>query len=206
MYVPRIHRPEAQEAIFDHIKKNGFGTVIGQKEGKQIAVHVPLLVKEIDGKRVLTSHVAVANEIKSCFDGKQELLAIIMQQHAYVSSSWYSHVNVPTWNYIAVHIYGTAHVMTGEELYSSLDSLVEKYEQGRSDRFFVNQMGDKMFQAHIRGLVGFRLNINRIEAAYKLSQNRNDKDYKNIILELEKERHSLSTEVASEMKKLREEK
>ena len=204
MYVPSIHKPQDQIDVYEYIRSNGFATLIGEKDGRQLATHIPMFLDQSEeGDYHLLSHIAVANEQKVCFDGKQELLAIFMEQHAYISSSWYDHVNVPTWNYVAVHAYGSAIIMKGEELVASMQKLVHQYEDGRSGRFQMSDMPENMLQAHLNGVVGFSMKIERIESSYKLSQNRNDRDYKNVIDQLEKNDDSGDRAIAKQMKKLR---
>ncbi len=204
MYVPSIHKPNDPHDAYDYIRSNGFATLVSEYNGKQIATHIPMyLDRDEDGGHFLLSHIAVANEQKACFDGRKELLAIFMEQHAYVSSSWYDHVNVPTWNYVAVHAYGTANIITGKELYTAIQKLVNQYEDGRSERFQMSDMSEEMIQAHFKGLVGFSMKIERIESSYKLSQNRKDHDYHNVISQLENTGDAGSKAIANQMKKLR---
>lgn len=202
MYVPQLFKVNNEVAIEEFIRKYGFATLITVQSGQPQAVHLPLHLS-IDGTdRWLYGHIAMANSIKKQCDGRQTMLAIFMQPHAYVSSSWYDHVNVPTWNYISVHAYGAAHIITDLELYNSLSELVDSYEQGREDRFYMHQFEKNELEAHLRGLVGFKMKIDRWEVAFKLSQNRNDVDYQNIITHLESG-NLLEQEIAREMKKLR---
>ncbi len=126
-----------------------------------------------------------------------------MQSHAYISSSWYDHVNVPTWNYIAVHIYGKAEKIEGEELINSISDLVDQYEEGRKGRFRLSQFSESERRAHLNGLVGFRMSIDRVEAAFKLSQNRKENDYQEIIRQLQESGIQLDQSIAEEMKKLK---
>ncbi len=204
MYVPSIHKANDPTDVYDYIKANGFATLVSELDGRQMATHIPMILDQDEqGDYHLLSHIAVANEQKESFDGQKELLAIFMEQHAYVSSSWYNHVNVPTWNYIAVHAYGPVSILSVEELHDSMHKLVHKYEDGRAGRFNIKDMPADMLQAHLKGVVGFSMKIERIESSYKLSQNRNDEDYKNVIDQLEKTGDKGSQDIAQQMNKLR---
>ena len=185
MYVPRIHRQEDQKEIFRYIREFGFATLIGRSHNQIVGTHLPLMIEEGESDDFLYGHLAKGNQQSSCFDGSQELLAIFMQSHAYISSSWYDHINVPTWNYVAVHVYGKAVVIDGQELHDSLRRLVDQYEDGLPNRFYLSDMPEDMQKAHFNGLIGFKMKVDRIEAAYKLSQNRKDNDYHNIVDKLE---------------------
>ncbi len=188
--------------ILEYIQKNGFGTLVSFAEHRPLATHIPMFVEQKEENIYLYGHIARANGQKEAFDQKQNLLAIFMADHAYISSSWYDHINVPTWNYIAVHLYGTAREITGEELTESIDRLVDQYEVGRENRFYVHQMSDQERRAHYRGLVAFVMQVTEIHASEKLSQNRNDSDYCHIIDQLRKS-DVASQNTADAMYKLR---
>lgn len=202
MYVPRIFKPENTIVVSSYVKKYSFATLVSQKEGLT-ASHIPLSWHEDSEQVYITGHLSKANPLASSFDGGQELLAIFMNSHAYISSSWYDHVNVPTWNYIAVHIYGNAQKIDEQELYQSIEYMVEKYESNRPNQFKLSDFSDKELKAHLNGLIGFRMSINRVEAAYKLSQNRKDKDYSEIISQLRQSGTDLEQAIANEMEILR---
>jgi transcriptional regulator len=93
-------------------------------------------------------------------------------------------MNVPTWNYVAVHVYGTLTVIEGEELRAALSRLVDNYEQHLPRPVHIDEIGEKQVAAEMRGIVGFRILIGEIQAAYKLSQNRDEKSYHEVIRQL----------------------
>jgi len=121
--------------------------------------------------------------------------------HAYVSSSWYDHENVPTWNYIAVHVYGKIRIIEGDILKTRLGKLVDKYEAKMENPVSVDRMSEEFVESEIRGIVGFEIVITEIQAAMKLSQNRDDKNYKRIIKNLEKQGDVGSLKIAEKMKR-----
>jgi transcriptional regulator len=129
-------------------------------------------------------------------------LAIFSGAHAYVSSSWYDHENVPTWNYLAVHIYGKVHLYNHEEALGFLKKLVDKYETPSENPVRVENLSEKTMR-EARGIVAFEIEITGIEAQKKLSQNRDDKNYLNIINELEKTKENQAIAIAEAMKKNR---
>jgi len=149
MYVPRYQKVENEGKALDYIRHNGFGTLISYRNTLLQATHIPFHLSEKNGTNYLTCHIAKANTQKIALENDQEVLAIFMNTHAYVSSSWYDHINVPTWNYIAVHVYGKIRCVEGAELVGALGKMVDQYETGRADRFQIEDMDDTMFQAHI---------------------------------------------------------
>ena len=204
MYVPKIYEAPSIDHVKSFIEKNGFATLTGiGRENQIITSHIPLMLYVDDDEEYLLGHVALGNPLRECLNENQEILAVFMEQHAYISSSWYADINVPTWNYIAVHISGKAKIIEGEALVRSLSDLVNKYEVGREKPFSVESMPTDMLHREMKGIVGFKMSIEQIEAQYKLSQNRHDKDYLEIIAQLEKQGDQLSTQIAQDMKELR---
>jgi transcriptional regulator len=102
-----------------------------------------------------------------------------------------------------VHVYGTIRIIEGDILLDSLKRLVSKYEKNSVNPVSVEKMSERVLDNGLKGIVGFEIKINEIEAAYKLSQNRDDKNHENIIKELEKKDTSDAIAVAKEMRKRR---
>ncbi len=113
-----------------------------------------------------------------------KVLAIFPGPHAYVSPRWYTKINVPTWNYMAVHVYGTLTVIDGEELRAALSRLVGNYEQHLPKPVDIGEIGEKQVSAEMRGIVGFRILVEEVQAAYKLSQNRDEQSYQEVVRQL----------------------
>jgi transcriptional regulator len=203
MYIPSIHKCKNAEDAITYIKNNSFASLVACSGGKLSCVHLPLLYSKKEGKEFLSGHIALANDLKDALYNKEDLMAIFSEHHSYISSSWYDHVNVPTWNYIAVHIYGRPRVLMHEELLDSINDMVSVYEASSSKPFHTSQMSREELHAHLKGLVGFEIEIDKVEAAWKLSQNRNDKNYYEIIRRLRERNDGLSSYIANEMEKIR---
>jgi transcriptional regulator len=201
MFIPAVYKNENQEDIHAFLSANSFGILINQTEGKLTATHIPLeLDTNLEGNLILQGHLLRENPQWKAFSERDEILAIFSGPHSYISSSWYDHENVPTWNYIAVHVYGKIKIIEGEAVIASLKKLVDKYEVASKNPVKVEELSQKtMMQS--RGIVAFEIEITEIQATKKLSQNRDDKNYENIISELEKTKDNQSIAVANEMKK-----
>ena len=199
MYTPKLNRNENREELLEFIRKNGFAILISTVEGKPWATHIPLMLSA-DGKK-LSGHVARGNKQWKEWTTETEILAIFNGSHTYISSSWYDHENVPTWNYIAVHVYGKLKILSAEELLQSLKELTDKYEKQSAQPISVEKMNPDFLKKEMLGIVGFEIEITKIEATYKLSQNRDAKNHEAIITELEKRNDPASTAIADEMKK-----
>ena len=201
MYIPSYYKNENIEEVRSFLIENSFGILINQNSGKLTGTHIPLeLDTDKNGLDILTGHLSKANPQWKQFNDNEEILAIFTGPQSYVPSSWYDKEDVPTWNYIAVHIYGTIKIIQGNELLDSLKKLVHKYERDSENPVAVEKMSKRTL-GQINGIVGFSIRINEIQAAYKLSQNRNASEYHNIIEKLETSTNSNSVEVAKEMKK-----
>lgn len=204
MYIHRLNSWENEPEIIEFIRKNAFATLVTQVEGKPWATHLPFILSENPkGGAILSGHIAKANPQWKELSEDADALVIFQGPHAYISSSWYNHENVPTWNYLAVHIYGKIRIIEGEELMDHLKSLVDIYEERRQNRVRVETMTPAYVESQLKALVGFEVKIEDVHASAKLSQNRDDKNYQNIIENLTGSTHLLDKEIAEEMKKRR---
>lgn len=110
---------------------------------------------------------------------------VIFGAHTYISSSWYDHINVSTWNYEAVQIYGKVELMTHEDLYIHLEKLTSKYENFQQCPMMVKDMGKEFVEKEMKGAFGIKIIPTEIFIKQKLSQNRKENDFQNIISQLE---------------------
>jgi len=199
MYIPHHYRNENLEEITAFLKEHSFGILVNLSDGKPWATHIPLeLDEDEEGNAILVSHIAKANPQWKSFAEHPEVLCIFNGPHSYVSSSWYKEEEVPTWNYIAVHIYGTIKIISEAEVLASMHKLVDKYEKYSKNPLSVTDFSDKTMR-QIKGVVGFQIKINEIKAAYKLSQGR-EHDHPKIIEELEETKNPGANQIAKKMK------
>ena len=202
MYIPHAYRNTDLSEIEEFIRQNSFAILINQVDGSPWASHIPLeLRKDTSDSAVLVGHLAKANKQSKVLEQDKKVLAIFNGPHSYVSSSWYQEEEVPTWNYIAVHVYGTVRIQSKDELRDSLVELVDRYEKDSQEPVSISNLSQKTMR-QINGIVGIEIRIDKIEAAYKLSQGR-EQDHTRIIEELESRENPGSTAVAREMKKNR---
>lgn len=205
MYIPKYYKISDFEEIREFIQHNSFGTLVTTKGSRPIATHLPLQLRKDGEDYYITGHMAYGNPQWRTFEASDEVLVMFQGPDAYISSSWYEQQNVPTWNYQAVHLYGTATILGEEELKQDLAGLMAKYEKHREDPVLWDKLSPSMLEKEIKGIVGFKLKVNEAQAAYKMSQNRNEKDYQNIIEQLNKEQSYGSKQMAEEMDKRRKE-
>jgi transcriptional regulator len=201
MYIPKYFKVTDMDEVKEFIQANSFGTIVTTKLGKPIATHIPLEFRKIGDEHYITGHMAYGNPQWRTFKTSEDALVMYQGPHAYISSSWYGHENVPTWNYQAIHVYGKPIILEEEELKQDLIMLLEKYEQHRENPILWDKLSPKLLESELKGIVGFKIKVQEIQAAYKLSQNRNEEDYHNIIDQLQKEENLNSHQLAETMKK-----
>jgi transcriptional regulator len=149
-----------------------FGTLVSQVEDAPFASHLPVLYKRTDGEVTLTGHWARPNpqwrEIET-----QRALFLFQGPHAYISPRWYADTpkQVPTWNYVAAHVYGTIRlIQEGPELEQIVVCLAEKFESGATTPWSLAD-SDPANRARLRGIVGFELRSTSVQVKLKLNQN-----------------------------------
>lgn len=200
MYIPNYYKNENLKEVKDFLLKNSFGILISTVEQKPWGTHTPLVLEIApNGNEVLYGHISKANPQWEYFSKEAPVLAIFNGPHAYVSSSWYSHENVPTWNYIAVHVYGHLQILDKEETKYALKKLIDKYESTSTNPVRLENLSENTLR-QINGIVAFKITIDEIQAAYKLSQNRTEADYKNVVNTLANLPDPLAKETARVMK------
>lgn len=202
MYIPKVYKNENVDEIISFIKQNNFGILVTQNASfKTIATHIPFVISKKDNTIILTSHISKANEQWKNFESLNQVLVIFSGEHAYISSSWYDHNNVPTWNYIAAHLYGKIKVMNQESTLKHLCELVQQHEAKEENPTSVHAMGAEYIAAEMKGLVAFQIEIQEMYSAFKLSQNRDEKNWKRILQALEKRGDENSKAIATAMQK-----
>lgn len=203
MYLPKYYRETDGAKIAQFIRQNSLATLVSCDRQLPVATHLPLeLVEGEHGERFLNGHFARANEQWRTFETGIEVLAIFAGPDAYVSARWYNHVNVPTWNYMVVHAYGKPRLVTDhDELYAMLKSMVDNYEANAvtAQPYKLENLPPDFVEKEMRGIVGFQIKINRLDAKFKLSQNRRQPDYDNVIAELQRSADRSSREIAQAM-------
>src|SRR5579872_7275306 len=172
MYIPAAFQESDPETLFDLIQQYSFGLLVSGEDGEPFASHLPMLLdRSFVPHGCLVGHMARANPQWQQAAGKT-VLAVFSGPHAYVSPTWYETDNVvPTWNYVAVHAYGTLRAIEDRDrLLQIVADYVEFYEAALPSPWKFDRDGEdsqKMAQA----IVGFRIEISRIEGKWKLNQN-----------------------------------
>lgn len=198
MYIPKYFEMNDQEIIHEVIEKYSFATLFSQHKGEPYATHLPLIFNK--GENSLYGHFARQNSQWKGIEN-QLVLAVFQGPHSYISPSWYeTDKAVPTWNYVSVHLYGKLEIIENEEvIFDSLNDMVTKYEKPDSP-YNLKNVDSKFIEGMSKGIIAFRININKIEAKAKLSQNHPVERQELIIEQLERSSDQNDLQVASLMK------
>jgi transcriptional regulator len=202
MHIPNPYRTEDKEVLKQIIAENAFAMVISHHE-RIHATHTMMMYNEDDTDRpYVETHISMTNPQAKEIKNGDLVLCDFLGHNTYVSSSWYSHINASTWNYEAVQIYGKVELMTDRELYKHLEKLTNKFENNQKCQMTVAKMGDEFVLKAMKGAFGFKIFPEKVDIAQKFSQNRNEKDFKNIICELENSNNPEDGIMAEKMNKL----
>ena len=187
MYIPPAFRLEELPVIHRLMREARSATLVTATEDGLIGTPLPMMVDEREGPYgTLYAHVARANA-QWKLTPSSEAMAIFSGPEAYVTPSWYAtkaetHKVVPTWNYIAVHAYGPAEFFDdADRLLDVVTRLTNLHERPRSEPWAVSDAPKDFIAAQLRGIIGVRLPITRLDAKRKMSQNRNAADRDGVI-------------------------
>ena len=197
MYIPKHFEMSDKRTIIDFIARNRFGILVSTKNGALEATHLPLLYDERSDR--LFGHFAKANEQWKGLHGA-EVLVIFQGPHAYISPTWYGEKHaVPTWNYVAVHIYGQIGIIEDrEKIRDILDRSVDKIEASMPHPWKVD-WSDEFYWKLADGVVGFEVKPFRMEGKWKLNQNHSIERRKKVIDGLRAQGDPMSASVADWM-------
>lgn len=199
MFVPKLYRSEDLDVMREIIKENSFALLISSVD-KIRATHSMMMLNESDPENsYIETHISRANPQAKAMKNGDEVLCDFLGAHTYISSSWYDHINVSTWNYEAVQIYGKVELMNQDELYAHLDKLTSKYENFQQCPMMVKDMGREFVEKETKGAFGIKVIPTEIFIKQKLSQNRKENDFNNIILQLEQS-DAQAQKIAEKMK------
>ena len=188
MYVPTLFRQSDIPTIHDAIRAAGLATLVTTGPDGLIATPLPLLLDaEPAPYGTLLGHVARANPQWHRSAPDADGLAMFQGADAYVTPSWYATKRatgkvVPTWNYVAIHAYGRVEFIEDAEwLLGLVTRLTRRHEGGRETPWAVSDAPADFIRSQLKGIVGVRLPIARLEGKWKMSQNRTAEDRAGVV-------------------------
>ncbi len=195
MYIPEHFAETDLPTLHEFMRQHSFATLVTQHDGAPFASHLPLLLERSIGTHgALLGHMARNNEQWRDFAAGAEILVMFQGAHAYVSPSWYepNPMAAPTWNFVAVHAYGRARILSEEELVETLHQLVDENEKSFPQPWKL-QISQAMRERALGAIVGFEISLSHIEGKFKLSQNRSVQDRQSVIVQLAQSAHGKET-------------
>lgn len=201
MYVPSSFAETDINVLHDFIEQNSFATLVTLREDLPFASHIPILLDRSQGEYgQLIGHFAKANP-QSEAAPLEKMLTIFHGPHAYISPSWYEPGDlVPTWNYQAVHVYGRYSVIDDpDQLKDVLNQYVNFYEAVQPTPWAMQTIDPDFVDQLLKSIVGFTIDIERIEGKFKLSQNHPVDRQKKVIDALQQQRTENAQAIAREM-------
>ncbi len=188
MYVPAHFKEDRVDVLHDLMRTTGLATIVSMTPEGMIASHVPLMLDPDPAPYgTLIGHFARANPHWRLLDRNVQTLVIFQGPEGYITPSYYAAKKehgkvVPTWNYAAIHAYGTLEVFDDpERLLGVVTRLTERHETPRAQPWAVSDAPDDFVQGMLRGIVGIALPITRLEGKLKMSQNRPAADRAGVI-------------------------
>jgi transcriptional regulator len=180
LYTPSFNRVSDRAVLLDAMRQNPFAVLFGpvpaaNPDAAPVATHLPLVVSDEGPHGLIEGHFAKANGHWSALAGA-ETLVVFSGPHGYVSPALYEEeLSVPTWNYVAVHAWGRVELVEADDAKDAiLKRLIAQHEPGYASRW--NALPEGFRRSMLSGIVGFRIEIERIEGKFKLSQNRSSAD------------------------------
>jgi transcriptional regulator len=194
MYVPAHFKEDRIAVMHDAIRKYGFGTLVTSSEKELEASHLPMLVdSEPAPYGTVLGHLARANPQWQRVKPGMQALAIFLGPNTYITPSWYPTKQqngkvVPTWNYLAIHAYGTMSFFDDrDELRAHVSRMTDTHETPRDAPWAVSDAPPDFVDGMLRAIVGFKLCITRLEGKWKMSQNRPAHDVSGVLEGLARE-------------------
>jgi len=202
VYIPEYFRVRDHEDAVQFMRANPFAILISSTDAGPFATHLPIFVRAEKGaeKVILRGHVAKANPHWRYLEQQPQCLTIFHGPHSYISPTNYTvRESVPTWNYGAVHLYGNAHLFSSPEtLHGVLHELIHTFEPAYAAQWA--SLDQAYRERMLRQIVGFEIEVTKMEAKFKLGQNRTRQDQENVIASLEKADDTAVSGVARLMK------
>jgi transcriptional regulator len=199
MYIPEFNRVRDHANTVSFVQANPFAILVSTSDAGPVATHIPILARYAGDQMILHGHLAKANPHCALLQGDQESLVIFHGPHAYISPRLYeSRESVPTWNYAAVHVYGRARAITDfEHLMEEVRQIIHAFDPTYFEQW--SSLNDKFRYGMLKQIVGFEMVATRIDAKFKISQNRSKADQAAVIASLGQSADSAVTGIAKLM-------
>jgi transcriptional regulator len=204
MYIPNANRVDDQEQLLAFMQAHSFATLVSLVNGQLFATHLPLVIVAQEEGMLVRGHMAKANPQWQELATQSEVLVIFQGPHAYISPTHYTKwESVPTWNYMAIHAYGSARLIQDEAgLVMALEELIAANDPAYQAQW--ESLPDKFRSGMLNGIVAFEIAVTRLEGKFKLSQNRPVEDQQRVATALAAHSDTTIAAVGHSMQAIRE--
>ena len=200
MYKFPYYTEQDPEKVIAFMKDYSFAMITGFGEPYPVATHIPLEIEvQEDGRILLSGHLMKKTDHHLAFEKNNNVLAIFNGPNTHISASWYTNpVMGSTWNYMAVHAKGKIKFKDEQGTYNAVKDITNKYEAPGSAAAF-DRLPKEYVEQMVKAIVGFTIEVEKLDNVFKLSQNRDEESQKNIIEHLKKRGDCNSAIIAEEM-------
>jgi transcriptional regulator len=187
MYNLPYFKEQDAAVVLNFIKENPFAFLCGcDADNRPVATQVPVFIDEKDNKLFLSGHIMKNTDHHKAFLHNPNVLAVFTGAHTYVSASWYSNkLQASTWNYMSVHAKGTLRFLEQGDLLNVLKRTTNHFENNPHSGSNFEDLPEAYVQKLIHAIVAFEVEVHHIDNVFKLSQNRDEESYHNIVSKLD---------------------
>lgn len=203
MYDLPYHKERNEQVVKEFIGRYPFAFVTAcDSENKPVAAQLPVFIEEKEGKKILRGHIMKNTDHHKAFLHNENVQVVFTGHHTYVSGTWYSNPHTPsTWNFMSVHVKGTIRMLNDDALIDVLRMTTLHFENQNSESATIyDNLPAEYTQRLMKMIVAFEIEVQELDTVFKLSQDRDEKSYHNIIQQLKKQGESGQV-IAAEMEK-----
>ena len=202
MYTLPYFTEQDKQIVLQFIKENPFAFLCGcDSDNNPVATQIPVFIDEREGKLFLSGHIMKNTDHHKAFLHNPNVLAVFTGPHTYISASWYHEKGqVSTWNYISVHAKGILKFLDHQALLDVLKRTTNHFENNPYSGANFDDLPTEYVEKLSKAIVAFEVEVEKLENVFKLSQNRDEKSYRNIIGKLERQ-DADAKNIADEMRK-----
>lgn len=186
LYIPKAHLVDDRKFLHDFMDEYSFVELVTASPEIRIT-HIPVILDRSAGSYgTIYGHISRQNPQSATFDGKHSAVIVFRGPHSYISPTWYAKTDVvPTWNFAVVHASGKLRPIAEKKpLHDLLAKLIRKFEGPESPAYDFNKLPDAYTSGLMTGIIGFELEIERLEGKFKLGQERSDIDKEGVVRNL----------------------
>ncbi len=190
--------------IVQFMQNHPFAMLTACANDQPEATQIPFIITEEDGVITLRGHIMKKTDHHKAILANPNALVLFTGAHCYVSSSWYSYKGEgATWNYMTVQALGKVEILSDEETITILKELTDHYEAKQPDPQFMRDLPEDYINKYVKAIAGIKIVVKELNTTFKLSQNRDDESYQNIVQHLSQSEEYNAQAIAEELKKRR---